>query len=246
MPPLARTNRPARLARASVNAPARVAEQLALEQRLGQRRAVDRDERPARAPPLLVQRARDQLLAGAALARDQHRRVGGRGAQQGVVHAPHRRAAADERRAGQAGLVGIAGRVGGQAQAPHLGAQAVIAHRARQRQSDRLDLERLGHEVVGAGADRRDRGLQAAERGDHHDRRVGAVGRDPRRDVQARDPRHVQIDDDRVEVRLVEQRQRRLARRARRDLEAPRAQGRSPAARTSRSRRRSPGSGRRS
>ena len=53
-----------------------VAEQLRLEQRLGNRRAVDRDERAVGARAQRVQRAREQLLAGAALAFEQHRRVG--------------------------------------------------------------------------------------------------------------------------------------------------------------------------
>ncbi len=59
---------------------ARVAEQLALEQRLADRRAVDGHERARRALAVGVHRARDQLLAGAALARDQHGRVGRRDA----------------------------------------------------------------------------------------------------------------------------------------------------------------------
>src|SRR5690606_19850070 len=46
---------------------AHVAEQLAIEQRADQRAAVDRHERPARPAAGEVQRARDQLLAGAAL-----------------------------------------------------------------------------------------------------------------------------------------------------------------------------------
>ncbi|SVJ77443.1 Uncharacterized protein conserved in bacteria [Klebsiella pneumoniae] len=53
-----------------------VAEQLGLDQVLGNRPAVDRDERPVRAPRLPVQGTRDQFLAGAALAPDQYRRVG--------------------------------------------------------------------------------------------------------------------------------------------------------------------------
>ncbi len=50
-----------------------VAEQLALDERVGDGAAVDRDERaiPARAPR--VQRARDELLTGPALARDERR-----------------------------------------------------------------------------------------------------------------------------------------------------------------------------
>ena len=54
-----------------------VAEQLALEQRLGDGRAVDRDEAPVAAGRRLVQRARQQFLAGARLAEQQHRRRGG-------------------------------------------------------------------------------------------------------------------------------------------------------------------------
>src|SRR5690606_4940610 len=49
-----------------------VAEQLGLDQVLGQRRAVDRDERLVRDGRQRVQVARDQLLAGPALAEDQH------------------------------------------------------------------------------------------------------------------------------------------------------------------------------
>ena len=52
---------------------AHVAEQLALEQRLGYGAAIDRDERARLARTVIVQRARDQLLAGPALA-DQHDR----------------------------------------------------------------------------------------------------------------------------------------------------------------------------
>ena len=48
-----------------------VAEQLALDQLLGQRRAVHRDERRLRARPQPMQLARDQLLARAALTDDQ-------------------------------------------------------------------------------------------------------------------------------------------------------------------------------
>ena len=50
-----------------------VAEQLRFEQRLGQRRAGDRHERLRGAVAGVVDGARDQLLAGAALALDQHR-----------------------------------------------------------------------------------------------------------------------------------------------------------------------------
>ena len=51
---------------------AHVAEELALEQAFGQRRAVDRHEGLRRPRAVEVQRARHHLLAGAALAGDQH------------------------------------------------------------------------------------------------------------------------------------------------------------------------------
>src|SRR5439155_553 len=52
-----------------------VAEDLALEQGLGNGRAVDRDEGPAAARRELMHGARDELLAGPAVAGDEQRRV---------------------------------------------------------------------------------------------------------------------------------------------------------------------------
>jgi hypothetical protein len=73
-----------------------VAEQLALEQVVGDRAAVDRDERPGGAAAL-VQRPRHQLLAGAGLAADQHGLLGRRHPRDRRAHAAHRRAVADQR-----------------------------------------------------------------------------------------------------------------------------------------------------
>ena len=61
-----------------------VAEQLVLENVLGERGAVEREERPLRAIALLVNRARDELLARAALAEDED---GGGGGRDGVEDA---------------------------------------------------------------------------------------------------------------------------------------------------------------
>ncbi len=63
-----------RLDRAGERA-ALVAEQFGLEQVLGDRRAIDGDEL-ALAPALLVDRARQQFLAGAAGAEQHHRHIG--------------------------------------------------------------------------------------------------------------------------------------------------------------------------
>ena len=55
-----------------------VAEELALEQFARDRRAVDPDQRPVAAAARLVDGARDQFLAGAGFAGDQHAGVGRR------------------------------------------------------------------------------------------------------------------------------------------------------------------------
>src|SRR5712692_6682202 len=67
----------------------RVAEELRLDEIPGQRRAVDLDPRPLAARAALVQRVRDQLLAGAALADDQHVGVGLGDRRHRLHHAPH-------------------------------------------------------------------------------------------------------------------------------------------------------------
>ena len=69
VPPSASSMRPRRRCRGAGERALLVAEQLALEQRLRQRGAVDRHERSRRALAPGVQRARGDLLAGAALAR---------------------------------------------------------------------------------------------------------------------------------------------------------------------------------
>ncbi len=74
---------------------AHVAEQLALEQRVGDRADVDADERPLVARRQVVQRARHHLLAGARLAGDQHRRLRRGDLAQELEQPLHRRRLAD-------------------------------------------------------------------------------------------------------------------------------------------------------
>ena len=84
-----------------MKAPLLVAEQLALEQRLRQRRAVDRDEGGVRPRARAVDRPRRELLAGAALAEDQDRRLGPGHARDELVHPTDGRALADHFGAGR-------------------------------------------------------------------------------------------------------------------------------------------------
>ena len=73
-----------------------VAEQLALQQRLGDGGAVDRQERLVGPAAVLVEGAGDQLLAGAALAEDQDVDVLRGDPADGLAHLLHDRAAADD------------------------------------------------------------------------------------------------------------------------------------------------------
>ncbi len=134
-----------------------VTEQLALDQLARDRRHVDGHERGRAAAPVVVQRARHELLAGAALAVDHHREVGGREAGDGAVDLLHRLGAADQ---GQP-LLGVArlarallrGRRDGQGAADH-GQQL-------------LEVERLGQVLEGAALGGLHRGHQRGL-GAHH------------------------------------------------------------------------------
>ena len=179
MPPSAAANRPGLVGVRAGERALDVAEQLGLEQRLGDRAAVDGDERLVGARRQVVQRARDQLLAGAALAGDEHRGLGRRDPAHQLEHPLHRRRLADQAVEAEAPL--------------QLGAQLeVVAHqralleRALDDDVDLVDLERLGQVVVGAVLHRRDRGLGRGEGGDHDHLRVRARRLDAVEHVEAR------------------------------------------------------------
>src|SRR3954451_3512466 len=74
------------------------AEELSLDQRFNDRRAVDRDERAAPAPARLVNLPRDQLLADSALPLEEHREVGAGHPLDTGPQVRHRTGRADERR----------------------------------------------------------------------------------------------------------------------------------------------------
>ena len=196
VPPLACTNRPVRVALRVGEGALGVAEQLALEQRLGHGRAVDGHEGPvaragcgacsARATsslpvPLSPVISTDGVRVSATRSMRSYTCCIGR-------------ALAEQ-------LVGRCAPRDGAAQAlapPRAGARCCDG--ALQRQRQRVEVERLGDEVVGAGADGADRGLQAAEGGDHHHRDVGAVGDDALAQLEAAHARHVEVGEHHVEV----------------------------------------------
>jgi hypothetical protein len=73
-----------------------VTEDLALEQRLWNRRAVDGDERERRTRAQLMNRLRDQFLAGARLPGDEHGRLRGRRLFDHAIDAPDQRTVPDD------------------------------------------------------------------------------------------------------------------------------------------------------
>ena len=131
MPPSAASKAPARApGRAGEGAPA-VAEQLGVQQGLGQRPAVDDHERPLGARRGIVQRPGDQLLAGAGLALDQHRRLAGGDLGQAGEQLAHGRAGPQQR--AEAGL------------APQRHRRRLRAVVDRQLDAAQLDVPAVGH-----------------------------------------------------------------------------------------------------
>ena len=145
-----------------------VPEQLGLEQGFGDGRAVDGHHRARRPLAERVQRAREQLLAGAALAFDEHRGVGRRGAVQRCQHPDQRRVRPDDLRRA----------------APHrqlllqeevLGQQPPLLERARDQEQEVVRIDRLGQKVEGAFLHRGHGVLDATVGGHHDDGRCGVL-----------------------------------------------------------------------
>ncbi len=118
-----------------------VAEELALEQRLGNRAAVDRHEGRVVSRAFGVHRARDQLLAGSALAGDQHVARRARGQGDLLVERADRVALADER-ARRPAAGARAGRAGPSRSSPDTGAASVRAPSGDRRRTASRDSRR--------------------------------------------------------------------------------------------------------
>ena len=95
VPPSASLEQPRLVVGGAGERAAHVPEQLALEQRLDDRRAVDGDEAPVAARAGAMQRARDELLAGAGLAGDRARCARAAPAGGSAEQLLHQRPAAD-------------------------------------------------------------------------------------------------------------------------------------------------------
>ena len=146
-----------------------VAEQLAFEQRLRQRRTGDVHERPRPTVARIVQDLGREILAGPALAGQQHRRcwTGGDFLQQ-RADVDHHVALADD--AIEAERLRLAG-----AQRPHFSPQLGRFQRLGDEQRDLVDVERLVGVVIRAVLHRFDRVGDAGVGGQQDDEGVGVV-----------------------------------------------------------------------
>ena len=174
-----------------------VAEQLALQQVLAQRIAVHRDERFVLAQAVVVDGARDQLLAGAAFAGEQHRRIGRRALRHQPVDRLHLRARSDD--------------VLEPVFRGHLALEIDIFlqelppfERALHYQLEFVRFERLGDVIEGAELHRLYRRVDLRQAGDHNDVDIGMALLDPAQHFQPADVRHHDVEDQDVVTVLLD------------------------------------------
>jgi hypothetical protein len=162
-----------------------VAEQLALGQALGQRRAVHRHERVPGPRAAIVQLPGHQFLAGAAVAEDQGGAGNGRQLVDALAQILHGAAVADERRV----VAGVT------AKRAHLRLQAGELHRLLHLRHHALEGLVLRHEGVGAHLHRARAAVEAARAGVDDDRRLQAAALHLRQHLEAVHVRHLQVQD---------------------------------------------------
>ena len=140
-----------------------------------------------------VHGARDELLAGAALALNQDRRPAGRRLNDQVEHPPHRRAASDDVVEVAVLLLNVL------PQRPVLVDQAPALERVLDDDEHFVVLERLGDVVERAALHRGDGVLDRRERGHHDDRQLVVEFLERLERRHAVDARHHHVDDGGVE-----------------------------------------------
>jgi hypothetical protein len=147
--------------------------------------------RLTKGPAAAVDRPGDRALARPALAGDEDGRARRRDLRREPVDLLHRRARADHL-AGSAGIgLAIAARAAGVAST----APRVDPPNADQ---ERFEVDRLRHQILGAGADRVDRRAHVGEGGEDDDRDRGRDVLKPREKTHPVEARHHQIGDDEV------------------------------------------------
>ena len=182
--PLGELDAPRRAAVGTGESPLLVAEELVLQQRLGDGGAVERHARPVAARRQGVDRPGEQLLAGAALAGQQD--VALLGAH--LLEQPE--GGAEPRMGAHEG-----GRPGDAEDGRLVASRQGLLDETRQV----VQLQRLLQEVVGAELHRLDRRAHGAVAGEHHHRHAGLGRAAGLQHPQARDVGELEIGEDEVE-----------------------------------------------
>ena len=163
-----------------------VAEDLALEQRLRNGGAVDGDERIAMTGRQLVERARRQLLAGAALAREQDGRGRGRRQLEQAEHLPHDRARPHE-------LSVTPDLLQGPPEERHFPRGLRLLQRLLDQDPEAGDIERLRQVIVGPLLKGGDGGLDRRVPGQDDDRGERQLVLERAEESEPVEPRHDEI-----------------------------------------------------
>jgi hypothetical protein len=194
--------------RNSVPPAALVSEQRALDQLVRDRGEVDRDERRIAPPGLAMEQPGEQLLAGAALPEDEHRRREPRHLLHQIDDVANLLAGADQE-------LSLALLRNLRAQGDHLPVEVLALAGIADERSQLVVVEVLGDVVVGAVLHRLDRGLDLVDRRDHDALDEVVVLLDDAEDVEAADPGQPDVEEDQVDVFVLEQAERGLAARHR-------------------------------
>ena len=168
-----------------------VPEELALEEVLGDRGAVDVDERAVGPVAHLVHEPGDELLAGAVLAVDQDAGRRRRDLLDDRAHLFEAGALPDHapRRVGQAVLEGLV-----------LALQPVHLEQVADGQEDPVAVEGLLEEVVGAPPRGFHRGFDRSVARDHHDRQVRPPLVEVGEDLEPVPARHLDVEEDQLRI----------------------------------------------
>ena len=204
---------------------AHVAEELRFEQRLGNRRTVDLDERHVALRAAVMDGARHHLLAGSGLAGDQHRALGLRDELRALNHFLHRAAAADD-------AVLVEFRAAFADQVLTLRSEALMLERMADQRQQLFDLERLLQVIERAQLHRLDGALHRRVR--RHHQHLRPLRRRHRlrhlaNQLEPRHPGHDVVDHEEIE-RLLEHLLLRPARGGRLDDLVPFVPKRAPEA----------------
>ena len=168
--------------------PLLVAEQLALQDLVRDRAAIQGQEALLPAGAGVVQGLGDEFLPGAALAQDEHGGAARRDLPHLLEQVLHRRRLAHDRVEAEALVEHLA-------QVRHLVAQLPVLDQLVDAAPQLVEVDRLRQVIVRADAHRLDRGLDRAEAGDQDHRQVELLGPHPVQERQPVHARHAQVAD---------------------------------------------------